>query len=139
MSDEAPFEVESFLKSLTQRPGVYRMLDAKHRVIYVGKARDLKKRVSSYFTRSRQAPKTAAALIKRADRIAAYLEATPLAGFAPEEARRVFGAGRTVDYEGVETLSVDGAEGDDPDEGGGSEPPPDVRWHDDVYTCRETH
>ncbi len=60
MSDEAPFEVESFLKSLTHRPGVYRMLDAKHRVIYVGKARDLKKRVSSYFTRSRQAPKTAA-------------------------------------------------------------------------------
>ena len=60
MSDEAPFEVETFLKSLTHRPGVYRMLDAKHRVIYVGKARDLKKRVSSYFTRAQQAPKTAA-------------------------------------------------------------------------------
>ncbi|MGI9224915.1 MAG: GIY-YIG nuclease family protein, partial [Woeseiaceae bacterium] len=60
MSDEAPFEVNSFLVSLTHRPGVYRMLDAKHKVIYVGKARDLKKRVSSYFHRTQSAPKTAA-------------------------------------------------------------------------------
>ena len=60
MSDEAAFEVKSFLRSLTHRPGVYRMLDAKHKVIYVGKARDLKKRVSSYFHRSQTAPKTIA-------------------------------------------------------------------------------
>lgn len=59
MSDEAPFEFETFLRTLTHRPGVYRMLDAKHKVIYVGKARDLKKRVSSYFNRSHEVTKTA--------------------------------------------------------------------------------
>lgn len=60
MSDERQFDHTSFLRSLTHRPGVYRMLDAKHKVIYVGKARDLKKRVSSYFQRSHESVKTAA-------------------------------------------------------------------------------
>ena len=64
MNDQPTFEVKSFLKSLTHRPGVYRMLDAKHKVIYVGKARDLKKRVSSYFHRSQTAPKTVAMMAK---------------------------------------------------------------------------
>ena len=60
MHDAAEFDAKSFLRTLTHRPGVYRMLDAKHRVIYVGKARDLKKRVSSYIHRKQTAPKTAA-------------------------------------------------------------------------------
>jgi len=54
------FDAERFLQDLTSRPGVYRMFDAKGQVIYVGKARNLKKRVSSYFGRSEQPPKTRA-------------------------------------------------------------------------------
>ncbi len=60
MKEETGFDAPAFLRTLTHRPGVYRMLDAKHRVIYVGKARDLKKRVSSYFQRSHASIKTAA-------------------------------------------------------------------------------
>ena len=61
MSDdiETAFDSKSFVRSLTHRPGVYCMLNAKHKIIYVGKARDLKKRVSSYFQRSHSDVKTA--------------------------------------------------------------------------------
>ncbi|MDE3272357.1 excinuclease ABC subunit UvrC [Pseudoalteromonas sp. G4] len=43
------FNAKTFLKTVTSEPGVYRMLDAKGQVIYVGKAKNLKKRLSSYF------------------------------------------------------------------------------------------
>jgi len=48
----AQFDPKTFLKTLTSRPGVYRMLDEEGRLLYVGKAKDLRRRVSSYFTRS---------------------------------------------------------------------------------------
>ncbi|GJM07367.1 MAG: UvrABC system protein C [marine bacterium B5-7] len=43
------FDHRAFLKTLTEKPGVYQMLSAEGTVIYVGKARNLKKRVGSYF------------------------------------------------------------------------------------------
>lgn len=51
------FDSEKFLKNLTTKPGVYRMIDINKVVIYVGKAKNLKNRVSSYFRKSGQSPK----------------------------------------------------------------------------------
>ena len=57
--DKKIFNPKLFLRTLTTRPGIYRMLDNKGQVIYVGKARNLKKRVASYFTTGQQqSPKT---------------------------------------------------------------------------------
>lgn len=52
------FDARSFCKNLPAQPGVYRMLNEKSEVIYVGKAIDLKKRVSSYFQKTGLAPRT---------------------------------------------------------------------------------
>ncbi len=52
------FDSARFLKSVTGAPGVYRMLDAKGDILYVGKARNLKKRLASYFRDSEPNPKT---------------------------------------------------------------------------------
>ncbi len=49
MAGSMPFDFKSFLKTLTKCPGVYKMMDARGTVIYVGKAKNLKNRISSYF------------------------------------------------------------------------------------------
>ncbi len=45
----ASFDAKHFLKSVSESPGVYRMLDAQANVLYVGKAKRLKARLASYF------------------------------------------------------------------------------------------
>jgi excinuclease ABC subunit C len=54
-----PFDVAEFLAGLPNLPGVYRFRNAAGDAIYVGKAGDLKKRVSSYFQRNLASPRTA--------------------------------------------------------------------------------
>jgi len=55
---ETSFDIPSFLKSLPPRPGVYRMYDRGGNLLYVGKARILKNRVSSYFRGRAHATRT---------------------------------------------------------------------------------
>jgi len=53
-------EIKQRLKNLTTQPGVYRMLSKEGKILYIGKARNLKNRVTSYFRKTLDSPKTAA-------------------------------------------------------------------------------
>ncbi|HTH69481.1 MAG TPA: excinuclease ABC subunit UvrC [Rhodanobacter sp.] len=55
-----PFDGKAFVHTLTSSPGVYRHFDAAGELLYVGKAGNLKKRVSSYFLKPRMEPRIAA-------------------------------------------------------------------------------
>lgn len=60
--NEHGFDPNTYVRQLTTRPGVYRMYNTRGDVLYVGKAKNLKKRVSSYFLRASGSPKTEAML-----------------------------------------------------------------------------
>ncbi|MFT4825932.1 MAG: excinuclease ABC subunit C [Cryomorphaceae bacterium] len=64
MSD---FDHQTFLKSLTTRPGVYQMYGEEGRLLYIGKAKNLRNRVNSYFRASGLAAKTMALVSKIKD------------------------------------------------------------------------
>ncbi|MGO9512174.1 MAG: excinuclease ABC subunit UvrC [Steroidobacteraceae bacterium] len=61
------FDAKSYVDALPSRPGVYRMLDAQGAILYVGKARNLKSRVGSYFQPSNVQPKVQALVAKTAN------------------------------------------------------------------------
>ena len=65
----ANFDAQSFLRTLTNDPGVYRLLDRLGRVLYVGKARSLKKRVASYFRLPEQLTPKTRALMSHTDSV----------------------------------------------------------------------
>jgi excinuclease ABC subunit C len=65
------FDIKAFVKSLPGRPGVYRMLDAGGTIVYVGKARNLKSRVGSYFRANQLQPRVQALV-----RVVAAIEVT---------------------------------------------------------------
>ncbi len=77
MTNVAQFDPKAFLRNLTKQPGVYQMYDSEGGILYVGKAKNLKNRVSSYFRASGLSAKTEA-LVKRI----AHIEVT----IAPSEA-----------------------------------------------------
>ena len=66
-SADERFDHKGFLKTLTTRPGVYQMYDADGKLLYVGKARNLKNRVGSYFRASGLTDKTMALVARIQD------------------------------------------------------------------------
>lgn len=58
MTAISSFDAKAFLKTVATLPGVYRMLDAQGQVLYVGKARNLRQRITSYFRENSSSTKT---------------------------------------------------------------------------------
>lgn len=78
------FDSAAFLKTLTQRPGVYQMLGKEGAVLYVGKAKNLRKRVSSYFRKTGLSPKTRA-LVSRIEGVEVTVTGTEVEALILEQ------------------------------------------------------
>jgi excinuclease ABC subunit C len=74
------FDAKAFLATLTEAPGVYRMIGGEGEVLYVGKAKNLRRRVSSYFQRTPSSPRIGmmVAQVARVDTTATRSEAEAL-------------------------------------------------------------
>ena len=87
---ESDFDLASFLKGLPAKPGVYRMLDADGRVLYVGKARQLRNRVNSYFRKQHGVHERALEMLSQARALSFDVTPSPLeaALLEPDEIKR---------------------------------------------------
>ena len=65
----ADFDLKQTILSLPETPGVYRYFDKDNKLIYVGKAKSLKKRVSSYFTKNHHENRKTAVMVSKIVRI----------------------------------------------------------------------
>lgn len=61
---DSVFDSATFLKNVTTKPGIYQMYDADSKILYTGKAKNLKNRLGSYFRQQGLAIKTAALVAK---------------------------------------------------------------------------
>ncbi|MFT4525361.1 MAG: excinuclease ABC subunit C [Bacteroidia bacterium] len=66
---DAPDKIKRILKTIPDDSGVYQYYDSEGKLIYVGKAKNLKKRVSSYFTKDRYDSRKTALLVKKIEDI----------------------------------------------------------------------
>ena len=67
LNKDLKLDPKQFIKTLPQNPGVYRMLDANEKYLYVGKAKNLKKRVSTYFSKNQSSARIAKMLSQTCD------------------------------------------------------------------------
>lgn len=65
----AKFDYRETLKNLPHKPGVYQYWDSLGQIIYIGKAKDLKNRVNSYFVKNNQINGKTRVLVRKIDRI----------------------------------------------------------------------
>lgn len=63
--NQAPEHIQTILKTIPGSPGVYQYFDKDGTIIYVGKAKNLKKRVSSYFTKDKYDSRKTAILVRK--------------------------------------------------------------------------
>jgi excinuclease ABC subunit C len=83
-SDMVKPQLESYLKTLPTRPGIYIFRDGRDEVIYIGKALNLRNRVKSYFKQVSNLPEKTAQLVERVEKIDFVITESELAALMLE-------------------------------------------------------